>query len=223
MKKAGVAVVVTSFLAGLALLTMWLYQEEPRNKDGYLYRDYLQHAALSDSIGSIVFNETRKDTFSIYMSGDTLVVEAPDSTIYLPDTSPPPIPLPFKYTVAIVTARVLLFGLQPDRFHSVYRFPPDSTGQNVWEIWEGTEPGKQGEEPDSTEVTLVHKQELLYGWVEEEPDTHNVYDDSTLTTYPVEFTTFKPIEAAIYDTEESYFILTDSIPYAVVDTTHLQN
>jgi len=61
---------------------------------------------------------------------------------------------------------------------------------------------------------------LVYGWVEEEPDTFSLRD-STGTRYPVEFNYYRPVEAAIYDTDRNEFLVRDSIPETVVDTTHL--
>ena len=135
------AVAGVSFLVLFSLLAIYLNKEEPRNKDGYLYRDYLQQAAVVGSSGSMVFADTRTDTFAIYMRGDTLIVETPDTIIVLPGTLPPPIPLPFKYVVKTTVGRVFVFDLREDRFYSVYKFPPDSTGTHIWEIWEGPKPG----------------------------------------------------------------------------------
>lgn len=200
----------------LSLLAIWLGKEEPRNKDGYLYRDYIQWAALVDSSGSIVFTDTKPDTFTIYMSGDTLIVETPDSTIVLPGTLPPPIPLPFDYVVKIAVGRVLLFGLKEDHFYSVYKFPPDSTGKHVWEVWEGTEPGKASTAPvDTLDLEYIGTQALLYGWTELLPPDTIAVIDSTGELIEYEVDTFEPVTTAIYDTEDNLFVVEDSIPKTV--------
>lgn len=216
--KAKVTGVVAgvSFLVIFSILAIYLKKEEPRNKDGYLYRDYLQWAAVVDSSGSLVFTDTRPDTFTIYMSGDTLIVETPDSLIIIPGSLPPPIPLPFDYVVKVAVGEVLLFGLTPDHFYSVYKFPPDSTGKHVWEIWEGTEPGKTGTAAvDSVYFEIVRPRELLYGWTELLPPDTVVVVDSTGELIEYEVYTFEPVSAAIFDTEDNVFVVEDSIPETI--------
>lgn len=219
-KKVTGAVVGVSFLVLFGIMAVYLNKEQPRNKDGYLYRDYLQWAAVVDSTGSLVFTETEPETLSMYMEGTTLVVETPDSTLHFPNTVPPPIKLPFEYVVKLAVGRVLLFGLKPDHYYSVYKFPADSTGMRVWEVWEGTEPGKTGAAPaDSIDFEKIRPKELLYGWTEQlYPDTVAVVD-STGELLEYEVDTYEPVSAAIFDTEDNVFVVEDSIPETVKSAT----
>lgn len=211
--KTAATVTVGSVIIGLALLAIWFNQREPRNRDGYLYKDYLHYAGMSSEYGSLIFKDTEVDSFAIFMTGDTLVVEAPDTTYYFPGASPPAIPLPFYYTRKRTVGTVFMFGVLPEAFHSVYKFPADSTGKHLMEVWKGTEPGNTGElNLDSLDVSTVLPKDLIFGWTEKLPkDTVATYD-STGARVEYELSTFEPVEVTIYDTEENYFVTSDSLP-----------
>lgn len=128
MNKKAAVIIGGSFLVLLSALAVWHQSgdegAEPVNANGYVYKHYFVHAAMSSPNGTLSFNAVRQDSIRIFMDRDTLVIDYPDR----PDVRYPGVIIPISVTIPVKvnTGTVALFNLQPNKFYSVYGFP-DST------------------------------------------------------------------------------------------------
>lgn len=211
MKKASI-IIIGSLLIGLSMLGIWLAQRQPTNADGLPYRAHFLTAAVSSEEGVLTFNDVRVDTFRIYMRGDTLVVEQPDTTFVIPGITNPSPALPLTYTVKVPISTVLIMDLTPSHFHSIYKFPGTLPGLYKFEVWAGTEPGGDpvDDMSDSADVYITPSNALVFGWTAIS-DTVNgmvIVVDSVNA-------------AGIFSVERNEFVVVDTIPKAFRDTTEV--